>query len=167
MLVTVFLLIRFTNVLLLRKNVPSQWRILPCVMTLNFQEFLNVKLALTQTLHSEMYRQMEPCQALLPVAPPPVPTGQLQGHQPGNHRSSTFRSFNPGTSPGGGAVTGTSPCHPLQLIGVTLCSSCRGYLFFPSSCLCLCVCLPSRGHMLHSILFFVKEVWQQPCFSQQ
>lgn len=31
-----------------------------------------------------------------------------------NHHSPVFLPFNPGTSPGGGAVTGTSPCYPHQ-----------------------------------------------------
>lgn len=41
------------------------------------------------------------------------PTGQLQGQQPRttNHQRFTG-AFNPGMSPGGGAVTGTSPVAP-------------------------------------------------------
>ena len=51
------------------------------------------------------------CWALLPVAPPPVLMGQLQDHHPGtsNQPPSTFHSFNPETSPGGGAVTVSMP----------------------------------------------------------
>ena len=41
-------------------------------------------------------------------------------------QSPKFRSFNCGTSPGGGAVTGMSPCHPLQLIVVLPCCCCLG-----------------------------------------
>lgn len=41
-------------------------------------------------------------------------SGPAAGPSAGNHPSPMFRSFNPGTSPGGGAATGTSPCHPLQ-----------------------------------------------------
>lgn len=57
-----------------------------------------------------------------------VPTGQFAGPTARNHHSSTFRSFDPGTSPGGGAVTGTSPCYPLRAVDGVRCS-------FPNSCL--------------------------------
>ncbi|XP_039529705.1 inter-alpha-trypsin inhibitor heavy chain H3-like [Pimephales promelas] len=33
----------------------------------------------------------------------------------GDHQSSMFRSFNPSTSPGGGAMAGITPCHPLLM----------------------------------------------------
>lgn len=52
--------------------------------------------------------------------------GSAAGSSARNHHSSTFRSFIPGTSPGGGAVTGTSPCRHLQLIAVTLCGRLTG-----------------------------------------
>ena len=71
------------------------------------------------------------CLALLPVTPPPVPTGQLQGHQLGTTIPQRFAPLITRTSLGGGAATGTSPCHPLQLIDVTPCGCCRGQLFFP------------------------------------
>ena len=53
------------------------------------------------------------CLVLLPVAPPPVPMGQLQGHQLGTTVHQRFTPLITRTSPGGGAVIRTSPCHPL------------------------------------------------------
>lgn len=63
---------------------------------------------------------------LMPVVHSPVPTGQLQGHQLETTIPQRFAPLISITSPGGGAVAGTSPCHSLQLIGVTPCACCWG-----------------------------------------
>ena len=81
--------------------------------------------------------------------------GSAAGSSARNHRSPMFRSFNSVTSPGGGAVTGTSPCHPLQLIVVLPCCLGLGVLsprpFLPPqpepkapflSLLCQVLCCP-------------------------
>lgn len=47
-----------------------------------------------------------PAKALLPAAPPQVPTNwQAAGSSARYHRSLTFRPFKPGTPPGGETVT--------------------------------------------------------------
>lgn len=52
--------------------------------------------------------------------------GLATGLSAKNHHSPMFGSFNPGRSPGGGALTGTAPCRPLQLEGVIPCGYFRG-----------------------------------------
>lgn len=39
----------------------------------------------------------------------------INGSSAGDHQSWMFRSFNPSTSPGGGAMAGITPCHPLLM----------------------------------------------------
>ncbi len=39
----------------------------------------------------------------------------INGSSAGDHQSWMFRSFNPSTSPGGGAMAGIIPCHPLLM----------------------------------------------------
>ena len=83
----------------------------------------------------------------MPDAPPTAPWVQLQGRQPGTTTHWSFALFNPGTPPGGGAVAGTSPCHPLQLTHLIALTP-NSYPFSSTTARSLLFPLPQQGPWL-------------------